>query len=69
MRRDVRRHGGRQSSMVSRPLAFILGVAVALIGDAGHVASGTTQYAASGWPEVLLSPEWFPVVVGTSVVL
>ena len=60
---------GSMNSLVSRPIAFFLGVVVALIGDAGHVASGTTQYAASGWPDVLLSPAWFPLVVGASVVL
>jgi hypothetical protein len=46
---------------------FFLGVAIGLIGDAGHVASGTTRYTWPGVPRIGLSAAWFPVLVGSAV--
>jgi hypothetical protein len=46
---------------------FLLGAFVALLGDACHVASGTTTYATSAWPLIWRSPAWFPLLVGSSV--
>jgi len=45
---------------------FALGAAGGLLGDQGHVASGTTAYLPSskGVPFVWESPLWFPVLVG-----
>jgi len=45
---------------------FALGAAGALLGDQGHVASGTTTYlsASKGVPFVWESPLWFPALVG-----
>lgn len=48
-------------------LTFGIGAVVGLLGDACHVASGTTVYAASAWPNLGLSPIWFVLVVGGSV--
>jgi hypothetical protein len=44
-----------------------LGAAVALAGDACHVASGTTHYDADAVPTVWRSALWFPVAVGLAV--
>jgi hypothetical protein len=46
---------------------FFLGVAIGLLGDAGHVASGTTRYTWPGVPRIGLSAAWFPVLVGSAV--
>ena len=46
---------------------FFLGVAIGLIGDAGHVASGTTRYTWPGVPRIGLSAAWFPFLVGGAV--
>jgi len=45
---------------------FALGAAGGLLGDEGHVASGTEVYlpAAKGVPFVWQSPLWFPALVG-----
>jgi len=45
---------------------FALGAAGGLLGDQGHVASGTTAYLPSskGVPFVWESPLWFPALVG-----
>jgi hypothetical protein len=45
---------------------FALGAAGGLLGDQGHVASGTTIYlsASKGVPFVWQSPLWFPALVG-----
>jgi hypothetical protein len=48
-------------------IVFALGVAVALAGDACHVASGTTRYEWDGVPELWRSAIWFPVLVGSAV--
>jgi hypothetical protein len=46
----------------------VLGVVVALAGDACHVASHTTEYLWSGVPTVWRSAIWFPVLVSCAVV-
>ena len=45
---------------------FALGAAGGLLGDQGHVASGTTAYLPSSKdvPFVWESPLWFPALVG-----
>src|SRR5580765_2068704 len=43
---------------------FALGAAGGLIGDAGHVASGTTRYLSHALPFVWKSQLWFPLLVG-----
>lgn len=44
-----------------------IGFVVALAGDAGHVASGTTRYDWSGVPSIWNSQIWFPFVVAGAV--
>jgi hypothetical protein len=44
-----------------------LGAAVALAGDACHVASGTTRYEWDGVPAVWRSAIWFPFLVGGGI--
>jgi hypothetical protein len=44
-----------------------LGFVVALVGDACHVASGTTRYEWDGLPEIWRSRAWFPFLVGGAV--
>src|SRR5438477_12341442 len=43
---------------------FALGAAGGLIGDEGHVASGTTRYLSHALPFVWKSQLWFPLLVG-----
>jgi hypothetical protein len=43
---------------------WVIGLCIAWVGDAGHVASGTTTYSPSAWPVVWKSPLWFPLAVG-----
>ncbi|MCT7658106.1 diacylglycerol-binding protein [Mycobacterium deserti] len=45
---------------------FLLGAAVALIGDHSHVVTGTTEYFTDAVPFVWSSPLWFPVMVGAA---
>jgi hypothetical protein len=45
---------------------FCVGAAGGLIGDEGHVASGTTVYLQHGVPFVWKSAIWFPLLVGTA---
>jgi hypothetical protein len=46
-----------------------LGFAVALVGDACHVASGTTRYEWDALPEIWRSRAWFPFLVAGAVLL
>jgi hypothetical protein len=46
-----------------------LGFAVALAGDACHVASGATRYEWDGVPELWRSQVWFPFLVAGAVLL
>ena len=46
---------------------FVLGFLVSLLGDACHVASGTTRYEWDGVPEIFRSAVWFPFLVGAGV--
>ena len=43
---------------------FLLGAAGGLVGDQGHVVSGTTTYLDRGVPFVWESALWFPLLVG-----
>jgi hypothetical protein len=43
---------------------FAIGAAGGLIGDEGHVASGTTRYISHALPFVWKSQLWFPLLVG-----
>lgn len=43
-------------------VVFALGAIAALIGDHGHVVTGTTGYFTNAVPFVWSSPVWFPVV-------
>jgi hypothetical protein len=45
---------------------FLLGGAGGLIGDAGHVVSGTTRYLSSALPFIWKSQLWFPLLVGAA---
>jgi hypothetical protein len=45
-------------------MLFVVGAAGGLIGDQGHVVSGTTRYLATGVPFIWKSALWFPVLVG-----
>lgn len=51
---------------------FALGAAASLIGDHGHVVTGTTVYfdssALTAVPFVASSPIWFPIMVGGATV-
>jgi hypothetical protein len=47
---------------------FVVGAAGGLVGDAGHVLSGTTRYLDHGVPFVWESAIWFPVLVGAATV-
>ncbi|RJQ76800.1 hypothetical protein D5S17_17225 [Pseudonocardiaceae bacterium YIM PH 21723] len=50
-------------------LVFLLGAAAGLIGDAGHVLSGTTRYLDTGGvPFLWESPFWFPLAIGLATV-
>jgi hypothetical protein len=46
---------------------LLLGAAVALAGDACHVASGTTHYKWDGVPAIWRSAIWFPLLVAGGV--
>jgi hypothetical protein len=50
------------------PLLVVLGAVAALIGDHGHVVTGTTQYFTHSVPFLWSSPVWFPVMVGVATV-
>jgi hypothetical protein len=45
---------------------FAVGALGGLVGDQGHVASGTTVYLQHGVPFVWRSAIWFPMLVGTA---
>src|SRR3954454_13419894 len=54
----------------STTLAIVaLGAAVALAGDACHVASGTTRYLWDGVPTIWRSAIWFPPLVAGGVLV
>jgi hypothetical protein len=45
-------------------ILFLVGAAGGLIGDAGHVQSGTTVYLDDTTPFIWRSALWFPILVG-----
>ncbi len=48
---------------------FVIGAAGGLVGDACHVASGTTEYLDDSLPFIWKSQLWFPVAVGFATVV
>ena len=50
-------------------LVFAIGFAIALAGDAAHVASGTTHYDWDEVPNIWRSAVWFPFVVAGAVLV
>ena len=50
-----------------RLVVFLLGFGIGLVGDACHVASGTTAYDWDGVPALWNSAIWFPFAVGLAV--
>ena len=57
----------RLSAPATAAAIAMLGLVVALAGDACHVASHTTTYRWSGVPTVWRSAIWFPVLVSSAV--
>ncbi len=49
-------------------ILFAIGAAGGLIGDQGHVESGTTEYLSDAVPFVWESALWFPLLVGLGTV-
>ncbi|HEX6240374.1 MAG TPA: hypothetical protein VFZ61_05755 [Polyangiales bacterium] len=47
--------------------SFCVGFGVGLVGDACHVASGTTRYTVPWMPALGASAVWFPLLVGAAV--
>lgn len=47
---------------------FVIGAAGGLVGDACHVASGTTEYLDTSLPFIWKSQLWFPLAVGLATV-
>jgi len=62
---DVRTLGQGATALVIAAIAFGAG----LLGDASHVAAGTTNYEWDGVPTIWRSGIWFPFVLSGSVVL
>lgn len=48
-------------------LLFLLGAAIALIGDASHVQAGITEYLWEEVPTIWKSALWFPLLIGSAV--
>lgn len=51
------------------PVVFLLGVGIGLVGDAGHVQAGVTEYLWDGVPTIWKSALWFPFFVGAAITL
>jgi hypothetical protein len=47
---------------------FLLGAAASLVGDHGHIVTGTTEYLSDAVPFVFSSPLWFPLLVALATV-
>lgn len=47
---------------------FLIGAVGGLIGDAGHVTTGATEYLSDALPFVWESAIWFPIAVGAATV-
>lgn len=47
---------------------FVLGAAASLVGDHGHIVTGTTEYLSDAVAFVWSSPLWFPILVGLATV-
>jgi hypothetical protein len=57
----------RSSPLATGAAIFAIGFVASLLGDACHVASGTTAYDWDGVPAIWRSAIWFPFVVGGAV--
>jgi hypothetical protein len=55
-------------SLPAMLVLFVLGAVAALVGDHGHVATGTTEYLTHSVPYIWSSPIWFPAMVGVATV-
>lgn len=55
------------SDRATAAVIFVVSAGVALVGDAGHVASGTTEYLWDGVPVIWRSAIWFPLAVGSAL--
>jgi len=55
-------------SLPAMLVLFVLGAVAALVGDHGHVATGTTEYLTHSVPFIGSSPIWFPAMVGVATV-
>jgi hypothetical protein len=49
-------------SLPAMLVLFVLGAVAALVGDHGHVATGTTEYLTHSVPYIWSIPIWFPRV-------
>lgn len=49
-------------------MLFVIGAAGGLIGDACHIATGTTTYLDDTFPFIWKSQLWFPIAVGLATV-
>lgn len=57
----------RLSPLATGATIFAIGFIASLLGDACHVATGTTAYDWDGVPSIWRSAVWFPFVVGGAV--
>lgn len=47
---------------------LVLGAVASLVGDHGHIVTGTTEYLSDAVPFVWSSPIWFPILVALATV-
>lgn len=59
----------RPGNAATAAIIFAIGFATSLLGDAGHVASGTTEYLWDEVPEIWRSAVWFPFAVSGAILL
>lgn len=64
---SARPHVRRLSPLATGLVIYAMGWVVSLLGDACHVASGTTEYLWRGVPNIWRSGVWFPFLVGLAV--
>lgn len=59
----------RPSDAATAAIVFAIGFVTSLLGDAGHVASGTTEYLWDDVPAIWRSAVWFPFAVAGAILL
>lgn len=59
----------RPSNAATAAIIFAIGFTTSLLGDAGHVASRTTEYLWDDVPTIWRSAVWFPFVVAGAILL